>query len=134
MSPKDHPKLMKYLEEVVQGIKSSKDWEKVVEHNVGLPLETLSHGQQLAVVALQQLYSEVQQNGELSNHYTAQYWKDLERLPDQVEQHQRTQAEWIAKALRQEGKQRIAVEGEIAEEVTHIRTDMQEFVNKQLPG
>jgi hypothetical protein len=26
------------------------------------------------------------------------------------------------------------VEGEIAEEVTHIRTDMQEFVNKQLPG
>jgi hypothetical protein len=36
--------------------------------------------------------------------------------------------------LRQEAEWRIAVEGEIAEEVTHIRSDMQEFVNKYLPG
>jgi hypothetical protein len=28
----------------------------------------------------------------------------------------------------------MAVEGEIAEEVTRIQTFMQEFVNKQLPG
>jgi hypothetical protein len=42
------------------------------------------------------------------------------------------QEERIAKALRQEGEWRTAVEGEIVEEVTRIRTNMQEFVNKQL--
>jgi hypothetical protein len=52
MSPEDHPEFMQYLEEVVQGIKSSKDWEKVTEHTVGLVLETLSHEQQLAVTTL----------------------------------------------------------------------------------
>jgi hypothetical protein len=36
--------------------------------------------------------------------------------------------------LQPEGEQRTAVEGEIVEEVTHIRTGMQEFVNKQLLG
>jgi hypothetical protein len=45
MSPEDHPEFMQYLEEVVQGIKSSTDWEKVVEHKAGLALETLSHRQ-----------------------------------------------------------------------------------------
>jgi hypothetical protein len=59
MSPEDHPEFMQYLEEVVQGIKSLKDWEKVVEHKVGLALETLSHRQQSAVTALQHLYIEV---------------------------------------------------------------------------
>jgi hypothetical protein len=59
---------MKYLKEVVKGIKSSKDWEKVVEHKVGLALETLSHGQQSAVTALQQLYREVKQSGQPSNN------------------------------------------------------------------
>jgi hypothetical protein len=54
---------MQYLEEVVKGIKFSKDWEKVAEHKLGLALETLSHGQQLAVSAVQQLYTEVQQSG-----------------------------------------------------------------------
>jgi hypothetical protein len=58
---------MQHLEEVVQGIKSSKDWEKIVEHKVGLALETLSHGQHLAVTALQQLYTEVQQSSKPSN-------------------------------------------------------------------
>jgi hypothetical protein len=52
MSPEEHPEFMQYLEEVVQGIKSSKDWEKVAEHKVGLALQTLSHGQQSAVTAL----------------------------------------------------------------------------------
>jgi hypothetical protein len=50
---------MQYLEEVVKGIKYSKDWEKVVEHKVELALETLSHRQQSAVFTLQQLYTEV---------------------------------------------------------------------------
>jgi hypothetical protein len=36
--------------------------------------------------------------------------------------------------LQQEGEWSTAVEGEITEEVTYIRTDMQEFVNKQLSG
>jgi hypothetical protein len=44
------------------------------------------------------------------------------------------QEDRIAKALRQEGERRTAVEGEIVREVTRIRTNMQEFVNKQLPG
>jgi hypothetical protein len=35
---------MQYLEEVVQEIKSSKDWEKVAKHKVGLALKTLFHG------------------------------------------------------------------------------------------
>jgi hypothetical protein len=56
MSPEDHPEFMQYLEQVVKGIKSSKDWEKVVKHKVELVLETLSHRQQLAVTALPQLY------------------------------------------------------------------------------
>jgi hypothetical protein len=47
MSPEDYPEFMQYLEEVVQAIKSPKDWEKVAEHKVGLALETLSHGQQI---------------------------------------------------------------------------------------
>jgi hypothetical protein len=51
--PEDQPEFMQYLEEVIQGIKSSKDWEKVLEYKVGLALETLSHGQQLAVTTLQ---------------------------------------------------------------------------------
>jgi hypothetical protein len=68
MSPEAYPEFIQYLEEVVKGIKSSKDWEKVVEHKVGLLLETLSHRQQSAVTALQQLYMEVQQSGKLSNN------------------------------------------------------------------
>jgi hypothetical protein len=63
----------------------------------------------------------------------AQYWNDLEKLYKQVKQHQRSQESRIAEALRQEGEWRSAVEEEIASEVTRIRTDMQEFVNKQLP-
>jgi hypothetical protein len=124
MSPEDHPKFMQYLEEVGQGIKSSEDWEKVVEHKVGLALETLSHGQQLAVTALQHLYTEVQISSKISNDRVAQYWNDLEKLHQQVEQHQRSQEERIAKALRQEGERRTAVEGEIAGEVACIRTNM----------
>jgi hypothetical protein len=58
----------------------------------------------------------------------------LKNLHDQVEEHQWTQSQRIAKALRQEGEWRLVINGEKAEEVTHIRTDMQEFVNKQLPG
>jgi hypothetical protein len=67
MSPEDHPEFMSYLEDIVQGIKSTKDWERVVEHNVGLALKTLSRGEQSAVNALQQFYAEVQQSGKLSN-------------------------------------------------------------------
>jgi hypothetical protein len=63
MSAKDHPKVMQYLEEVVQGIKSSKDGKKVVEHDVGWALENHSHGQQSAVAMLQQRYTEVHQSG-----------------------------------------------------------------------
>jgi uncharacterized protein YqfA (UPF0365 family) len=125
---------MQYLEEVVQGIKSSKDWEKVVEHKVGLAFQTLSYGQQSAVTALQHLYTEVQISGKISNDRAAQYWNDLEKLHEQVAQYQRKQEDRIAEALRLEGEWRTAVEGEIAEEVTCIRSDMQEFVNKQLPG
>jgi hypothetical protein len=73
MSPEDHPEFMQYLEEVVQGIKSLKDWEKVAEHKVGLALETLSHGQQSAVTTLQHLYTEVQISSKISNHRAAQY-------------------------------------------------------------
>jgi hypothetical protein len=90
MSPEDHPEFMQYLEEVVQGIKSLKDWEKVAEHKVGLALETLSHGQQSAVTTLQHLYTEVQISGKISNDRAAQYWNDLEQLHEQVEQHHRT--------------------------------------------
>jgi hypothetical protein len=67
MSPADHPEFMKYLEEVVQGIKSTKEWEQVAEHKVGLALENLSHGQQSAVTVLQHLYTEVQISGKISN-------------------------------------------------------------------
>jgi hypothetical protein len=111
---------MRYLEEVVKGIKSSKDWEKVAEHNVGLALETLSHGQQSAVTTLQHLYTEVQISGKLSNDRASQYWNDLEKLHEQVEQHQKLQDDRIAEALRQEGERRTAVEGEIAGEVNRI--------------
>jgi hypothetical protein len=134
MSPEDHPEFMQYLEEVVRGIKSSKEWEAVAEHKVGLALETLSHGQRSAVTAIQYLYTEVQISGEISNDRAAQYWNDLETLHEQVQQHQKSQEERITEALRQEGEKRTAVEGEIAGEVTQIRTDMQEFVNKQLSG
>jgi hypothetical protein len=99
MSPEDHPEFMQYLEEVVQEIKSSKDWEKVTEYKVGLALETLLYGEQSAVTPLQQLYSEVQQSGKLSNDRAAQYWNNLEKLHDQVEQQQRLQEELIAEAL-----------------------------------
>jgi hypothetical protein len=58
---------MKSLEEVVEGIKPSKDWEKVAEYKVGLALETLSHEQQLAVTILQQLYTKVHQSSKLSS-------------------------------------------------------------------
>jgi hypothetical protein len=68
MSPEDHPEFMQYLEKVVQGIKSLKDWEKVVEHKVGLALEILSYGQQSPVTALQQLHTKVHQSGKLSNN------------------------------------------------------------------
>jgi hypothetical protein len=53
MYPEDHPEFIQHLEEVVQGIKFSKDWEKVMEHKVQLALDTLSHGQQSAVTTLQ---------------------------------------------------------------------------------
>jgi hypothetical protein len=98
-SPEDHPEFMQYLEEVVQDIRSLKDWEKVAEHKVGLALETLSHGQQSAVTALQQLYTEVQKGSKLLNDCAAQYWNDLEKLHDQVIEYQRTQEERIAEAL-----------------------------------
>jgi hypothetical protein len=125
---------MQYLEEVVQDIKSLKDWEKVAEHKVGLVLESLFQGQQSALTALQQLYLEVQQSSKLSNDRASQYSNDLERLHNQVEKHPKMQEERIAEALQQEGECRTAVEGEIADKVTHIRTDMLEFGNKQLPG
>jgi hypothetical protein len=73
MSLEGHPDFMQYLEEVVKGIKSSKDWEKVAEHKVGLALETLFRGQQSAVTAFQQLYTEVEQSGKLPNDRAAQY-------------------------------------------------------------
>jgi hypothetical protein len=59
MSSEDHHKFMQYLEQVVHGIESSKDREKVAEYKVGSALENLSYGQQSAVTALQQLYKEV---------------------------------------------------------------------------
>jgi hypothetical protein len=71
----------------------------MAEHKVGLALEILSHGQQSAVTTLQQLYTEVQQSSKLCNERVAQYWNDLEKLHDQVEEHQRTLEERIAKAL-----------------------------------
>jgi hypothetical protein len=101
---------------------------------VGFALENLSHGQQSAVTALQHLYMEVQISGKISNDQAAQYWNDLEKLHEQVEQHQQSQEDRIAEALRRKGEQRTVVEGEIAQEVTRIRTDMEEFVNEQLPG
>jgi hypoxanthine phosphoribosyltransferase len=125
---------MQYLEEVVKGIKSLQVWEKVVEHKVGLALETLSHWQQSAVTALQWLYMEVQQSGELSNDWVAQCWNDLEKRYDQVEDHLRMQEQRRAESLWLEGEWTLVVEGEIVGEVNHIRNDKQEFVNKQLPG
>jgi hypothetical protein len=80
MSPEHHPEFMQYLEEVVQGIKSSNNWEKVAEHKVGLALENLSHGQQLAVTASQHLYTEVQISSNICNDRAAQYWSDLKKL------------------------------------------------------
>jgi hypothetical protein len=85
MSPADHLKFMQYLEMLVQGIKSSKDWKKVVENKLELALETTSHEQQSTVTALQQLYTDVHQSGKLSNNRAAQYWNDLEKLHDLVE-------------------------------------------------
>jgi hypothetical protein len=76
-----------YLKEVVKGIKSLKDWEKVAEHKLGLALENLSQGQQLVVTTLQQLYNEVQNSSKLSNHRAVQYWNDLEKYHGQVEEH-----------------------------------------------
>jgi hypothetical protein len=78
--PEDNLEFMQYLEEVVQGIKSLKDWEKVAEHKVELALETLSHGQQSVVIALQQRYMEDQQSSKPFNNQAAQYWNDLEKL------------------------------------------------------
>jgi hypothetical protein len=66
------------------------------------------------------LYTEVQISGKLSNNGAAQYWSDLERLHEQVEQHQRSQEDWIVEALRKEGERRTAAEGEIANEVNRI--------------
>jgi hypothetical protein len=77
---------------------------------------------------------EVQISGNYFNNGAAQYWSDLERLHKQVQNHQTSQEERIADTLRQEGERRSAVEQEIVGEVTRIRTEMQEFVNKQLPG
>jgi hypothetical protein len=90
MSPEDHPEFIQYLEEIVHGIKSSKEWEEVVEPTVGVALETLSHGQHWVVTALQYLYTKVQISGKISNDRAAQYWNDLEKLHQQVEQYQRT--------------------------------------------
>jgi hypothetical protein len=50
---------MNYLEQLVQGIKSSKDWEKVAEYKVSLAVETLFQGQQLAINSLHRLYGEM---------------------------------------------------------------------------
>jgi hypothetical protein len=99
MSPEEHPEFIQYLKEVLQGIKSSKDWEKIAEHKVRLALETLSYGQQLAVTMLQHLYMEIQVSGEISNDQAAQYWNNLKILHEQVEQHQKMQEERIVKAL-----------------------------------
>jgi hypothetical protein len=99
MSPEDRPEFMQYLEEVVKGIRSSKAWEQVAEHRVGVALEALSHGQQSAVTALQHLYTQVQISSGISNDQAAPYWNDLEKLHKQVPQHQRLQEERIAKAL-----------------------------------
>jgi hypothetical protein len=67
---------------------------------VWLALETLSHRQQWVVTALQQLHIEVKQSGKLSNNQAAHYWNDLERLHGQVQQHKRSQEEWVAEALQ----------------------------------
>jgi hypothetical protein len=90
---------MQYLEEVVKGIKSLKDWEKVAEHKVGLALETLSDKQQSAVTALQQLYTEVQERGKLFNDRAVQYWNNSEKLHHQVKDYQGTQEQSKAEAL-----------------------------------
>jgi hypothetical protein len=44
------------------------------------------------------------------------------------------QEERIAETLQQEGEWRIVINGKIVGQVTYIRIDMQEFVNKQLLG
>jgi hypothetical protein len=63
---------------------------------------------------------EVQISGKISNDRAAQYWNDLKKLHEQVEQHRKSQQNRIAETLRQEGERRTAVEGEIAKEVTRI--------------
>jgi hypothetical protein len=78
----------------------------------------------LTVTALQQLFTEVQQSEKLFNDQAAQYCNDLEKLYDKVKQHQSSLEERIAEALQKVGERRTAVEGEIAEEVTRIRTNM----------
>jgi hypothetical protein len=70
-----------------------------VEHIVGLALETLSHGQELAVSVLYQFYTKVQQSSKPSNNRAAQYCTNLEKLQDYVEEHHTMQGERIAKAL-----------------------------------
>jgi hypothetical protein len=42
------------------------------------------------------LYTKVQQSSKLCNDWAVLYWNDLERLHDQVEEHQRTQEQRIA--------------------------------------
>jgi predicted ATP-grasp superfamily ATP-dependent carboligase len=46
------------------------------------------------------LYTEVQISGKISYNRAAQYWNDLEKLHEQVEEHQRRQEDRIAEALR----------------------------------
>jgi predicted secreted Zn-dependent protease len=66
-------------------------------------LETLSHGQQSAVTALQYWYTEVQMRSKISNNRVAQYWNGLERFYEQVEQHEQSHEASVAEASRQEG-------------------------------
>jgi hypothetical protein len=57
----------------------------------------------------------------------------LKRLHKQVKSHQKMQEERITDDLRIEEKRRTMVEEEIVEDVTWICTDIEEFLNKQLP-
>jgi hypothetical protein len=87
LSPDKHPELMQFLKQVVQAIKTSKEWKKVSEHKVGLALEILSQGQQSAVTILQQLYGEIHQSRWPSNDRAAHYWNNLEKLHKQAKNH-----------------------------------------------
>jgi hypothetical protein len=44
MSAEEHSKFMQELEQVGQGIKYSKDWDKVAKYLKGVVLKTLSQG------------------------------------------------------------------------------------------